>query len=276
MPEDYQAIFEGLGIDTSAADTGNNANADVTNTNADTTATPSTDNATTAATDSNDATGNNADAADTSRATQASSTTTAQQNSTNVAEQRRNDAFAAMRSENNNYKKLVQRLMQGAGYTGSEKEFMQQLENAAYKQEAARQGNQVSPELLKRMDQLESQNKSLLDSQNKQMFVANLKSLQDTFKLNEQDIKDFIDLAVREKIDLTIPGTNFNTLYQGLFFDKLKEKYIEEARQSWIAQGNKASNATNPDGKSGKKDPVPTDVNTMAEFDSLLQSIPKK
>ena len=29
--------------------------------------------------------------------------------------------------------------------------------------------------------------------------------------------------------------------------------------------------AANPDGKSGKKDPAPTNVNTMAEFDSLLQ-----
>jgi hypothetical protein len=49
---------------------------------------------------------------------------------------------------------------------------------------------------------------------------------------------------------------------------------IETERQAWIAQSNKANNAATPDGKSGKKDPAPTNVNTMAEFDSLLQSIP--
>jgi hypothetical protein len=51
---------------------------------------------------------------------------------------------------------------------------------------------------------------------------------------------------------------------------------LNEERQNWIAQNSKANNAANPDGKSGKKDPTPTNVNTMAEFDSLLQFIPKK
>ena len=51
---------------------------------------------------------------------------------------------------------------------------------------------------------------------------------------------------------------------------------IEEERQKWIAQSNKANSAANPDGKSGKKDPAQTNVNTMAEFDSLLQTIPNK
>ena len=101
-----------------------------------------------------------------------------------------------------------------------------------------------------------------------------MKGLQEKFNLTDNDVKDFVNLALKENIDLTIPGTNFITLYQGLFFDKLKDKLIEDERQKWIAQNNKANSATNPDGKSGKKDPTPTDVNTMAEFDSLLRSIP--
>ena len=121
---------------------------------------------------------------------------------------------------------------------------------------------------------LEAQNKSLIDAQNRQMFTANLKNMQETLNLTDNDLKEFVDLAVREHIDLTIPGTNFITLYQGLFYNKLKERDIEAARQSWIEQNSKANGAANPDGKSGKKDPTPTNVNTMAEFDSLLQSIP--
>lgn len=188
--------------------------------------------------------------------------------------QRRNEAFAAMRAENSKYKKLLQNIMKGANFNGSEDDFINQLTEASYAQQAKRQGNQVSPEILKRMDTLESQNKSLIDSQNRQTFAANLKNLQETFTLSDADIKEFLTLAAKEQIDLTVPGTNFRTLYQGLFFDKLKDRMIETERQAWIAQSNKANNAANPDGKSGKKDPAPTNVNTMAEFDSLLQSVP--
>jgi hypothetical protein len=188
--------------------------------------------------------------------------------------QRRNEAFAAMRAENSKYKKLLQNIMKGANFNGSEDDFIDQLTEASYAQQAKRQGNQVSPEILKRMDTLESQNKSLIDSQNRQTFAANLKNLQETFTLSDADIKEFLTLAAKEQIDLTAPGTNFRTLYQGLFFDKLKDKMIETERQAWIAQSNKANSAANPDGKSGKKDPAPTNVNTMAEFDSLLQSVP--
>ena len=188
--------------------------------------------------------------------------------------QRRNEAFAAMRTENSKYKKFMQQLMKGANFTGNEDDFITQLTEASYAQQAKRQGNQVSPEILKRMDILESQNRSLIDSQNRQTFAANLKNLQETFTLSDADIKEFLTLAAKERIDLTAPGTNFRTLYQGLFFDKLKDKIIETERQAWIAQANKANNAANPDGKSGKKDPAPTNVNTMAEFDSLLQSVP--
>lgn len=166
--------------------------------------------------------------------------------------------------------------MKGAGFNGKEEDFINQLQEASYQQQAKRQGNQVSPEVLKRMDALEAQNNQLLESQNRQAFAANLKNMQDTLHLSNSDIKEFLELAVKEQIDLTIPGTNFVTLYRGLFFDKVNARMIEEERQKWIAQSNKANSAANPDGKSGKKDPAPTNVNTMAEFDSLLQSLPNK
>ena len=253
MPEDYQAILDDLGVDTSAGTPAeqtlsNQDSTPVNPTEADT-ATPS----------------DNAGDSDEQIAQPAGETD----------EQRRsNEAFAAMRSENSKYKKFIQHIMKGANFQGDEEAFMNQLTEASYQRQARNQGGQVSPEVLKRMDTLEAQNKSLIDAQNRQMFTANLKNMQETLNLTDNDLKEFVDLAVREHIDLTIPGTNFITLYQGLFYNKLKERDIEAARQSWIEQNSKANGAANPDGKSGKKDPTPTNVNTMAEFDSLLQSIP--
>lgn len=250
MPEDYQTLLNDLGVDTSQSNAG---------------ATQPTD-SNAATPDTGDAGGEPA-AADNGTATPIAEPTQPEDNDA----QRRNEAFAAMRSENSKYKKFMSHLMKGAGFEGKEEDFMNQLSDASYKKQAERQGSQVSPEILKRMDSLESTNKQLLESQNRQAFAANLKNMQETLQLSNSDMKEFIDLAVKENIDLTIPGTNFVTLYQGLFFDKLKEKYIENARQEWIAQSTKSSSAANPDGKSGKKDPTPTNVNTMAEFDSLLQ-----
>ena len=264
MPEDYQAIFDSLGVDTNSTE-GNQdpnpvKNTDPVSVNDGTVANPQT------GTDGDD--GNKGDDGQ------------PKQPETPPAidpeAQRRNEAFAAMRAENNKYKKFLQHIMKGANFTGAEDEFINQLTEASYQRQAQRQGNQISPEILKRMDTLETQNRSLIESQNRQMFATNLRNLQEQLKLNDNEIKEFIDLAVKERIDLTIPDTNFVTLYQGLFFDKLKEKILNEERQNWIAQNSKANNAANPDGKSGKKDPTPTNVNTMAEFDSLLQSIPKK
>ena len=248
MPEDYQAILNDLGVDTSQPAPA-----------ADPTPAPESDPAANPAPAQADPAPADPAPADNGQ-----------------AEDQRlaNEAFAAMRSENSKYKKFMQHIMKGANFNGSEEDFMNNLTEAAYQRQAQRQGNQVSPELLKRMDTLETQNKSLIDAQNRQMFTANLKGLQDAFKLNDEEIKEFVTFAVKEQIDLTVPGTNFITLYQGLFFDKLMNKKLEEARQDWIAQNSKASSAANPDGKSGKKDPTPTNVNTMAEFDSLLQSIP--
>ena len=250
MPEDYQTLLNDLGVDTSQSNAGATQPTD---SNA---ATPDTGNA-----DGEPA------AADNGTATPIAEPTQPEDNDA----QRRNEAFAAMRSENSKYKKFMSHLMKGAGFEGKEEDFMNQLSDASYKKQAERQGSQVSPEILKRMDSLESANKQLLESQNRQAFAANLKNMQETLQLSNSDMKEFIDLAVKENIDLTVPGTNFVTLYQGLFFDKLKEKFIENARQEWIAQSTKSSSAANPDGKSGKKDPAPTNVNTMAEFDSLLQ-----
>lgn len=261
MPEDYQAILSDLGI-SDPAPAADPAPADPTPADPEPNPTPA----------SNDGGADPAQGNDDGQP----AAQPAQPNNDSDA-QKRNEAFAAMRAEVAKYKKFVGQIMKGAGFDGKEDDFMSNLVEASYAQQAKRQGNQVSPEILKRMDTLENQNRSLLDAQNRQIFAANVKNMQSTLELSDKDVTEFINLAAKEQIDLTYPGTNFVALYQGLFFNKLLDRRIEAERQKWIAQNSKAGNAANPDGKSGKKDPTPTDINTMAEFDSLLQeSFPKK
>lgn len=186
--------------------------------------------------------------------------------------QKANEAFASMRAENSKYKAFLKQLMKGSGFQGDEESYMKNLIDASYKQQSERQGQGVSPELLKRMDDLENKNKVLEDERNRTAFAANIRGLQDKFKLSDSEIKEFLNTAVQEHIDIIAPGSNFVTLYQGLFYDKLMEKKIKEERQQWIAQNSKANSAANVDNKSGKV-PEEKSIDNMAEFESLLRDL---
>ena len=261
MPEDYQAILDDLGVDTSG-----NTDGQTTNNQDNTPVNPTSNDTTPPATDDSNPDNGTQDPATDDEG--------GQQSTDNQEDKRRNEAFAAMRSDIAKYKKFMQHIMKGAGFQGTEEEFMNNLTEASYQRQAKLQGNQVSPEILKRMDQLENQNNTLLEQRNMELFTQNLVKLQNQLELKDNEIKEFVEWAARERIDLTKPGTDFAVIYRGLYYDKLRDRDIEKARQEWIAQNTKADSASNPDGKSGKKDPTPTNVNTMAEFDSLLQSIP--
>ena len=252
MPEDYQAILNDLGVDTS------------------TDPAPVADPAPVDNNQGQPADGNEGNAHADGNGTPAAQP--AQPAQPNAEDAKRNQAFAEMRSANTKYKNFLSQLMKGANFNGSEEDFMNQLQEASYQRQA--KTSQVSPEVLKRMDTLENQNRTLIDAQNRQAFAANLKTLQETLKLTDGDMREFLETAAKQGINLIAnPATDLVMMYQGMFYEKLKARDIEAARQEWIAGSNKAGSATNPDGKSGKKDPTPTNVNTMAEFDSLLQSI---
>lgn len=193
-----------------------------------------------------------------------------------LEQQRANQAFAAMRAENSKYKKFLQTLMRGSNFNGDETAFIEALENEAYKKQAQLQGMAANPELLRKMDQQEEQIRELTQSQRDQALMLGLKTLQQTNNLSGKEVEAFVQRAIENKIDLFAPGTNFDTLYKGMFFDDIMKKQIESERQNWIKQSNKADSAATPDGKSGKKDPAPTDVKTMAEFNSLLNTVSKE
>ena len=165
MPEDYQTLLNDLGVDTTQSNPG------ATQPTKPTPTTPDTGN-------------DGGEPAAANNGTTTNPVADPKQPEDNDA-QRRNEAFAAMRSENSKYKKFMSHLMKGAGFEGKEEDFMNQLSEASYKRQAERQGSQVSPEILKRMDSLESTNKQLLESQNRQAFAAYLKNMQETLQLSD-------------------------------------------------------------------------------------------
>lgn len=192
-----------------------------------------------------------------------------------MEQQKANQAFAAMRADNTKYKKFIQTLMRGSNFNGDEAAFIEALENEAYKKQAQLQGMAANPELLRKMDKQEEQIRELTQSQRDQTLMLGLKTLQQMHNLSGKEVEAFVQRAIENKVDLYSAG-NFDTLYKGMFFDDIVKKKVEEERQNWIKQSNKADSAASPEGKSGKKEPAPTDVKTMAEFNSLLNSVSKE
>ncbi len=185
-------------------------------------------------------------------------------------------AFANMRVENTKYKKLIQTLMRGSKYTGDESAFIETLETEAYKQAAQAQGLAANPEILRKVDQQEERIQELTQSQKNQTLLLGLKTLQTSNNLNGKEVETFVQRAIENNIDLLAPGINFDALYKGMFFDEIYAKKLEEERQKWIKQDSKANDAATPDGKSSKSTPAPTDVKTMTELNSLLNSVSKE
>jgi len=280
MPENIDSLLSDFGIDPNAgaqdttSDEQTNSVEDTnstTSTDSTTSTTPTTeDNVTDADSETNTSSDDNEE--DTSLEEEFNESNTQAQ----LEQQRANQAFAAMRAENSKYKKFMQTLMRGSNFDGNEEAFIKALEDEAYKKQAQIQGLAANPELLRKMDQQEEQIRELTQAQRDQTLMLGLKTLQQTHNLTGKEVEAFVQRAIENKIDLLAPGVNFDTIYKGMFFDDIVNKKIEEARQGWIKQSNKADSAAKPDGKSGKKEPTPTDVKTMAEFNSLLNTVSKE
>lgn len=272
MPENIDSLLADFGVDVNTTNTDtNDTTQTTTSSNTDEPTDTNTDTSTDTSTDTNTATNTEEGSVEDLDASEAEEQVKAQ-----IEQQRANQAFAAMRADNNKYKKFIQTLMKGSNFQGDEAAFIQALENEAYKKQAQIQGMAANPELLRKMDQQEEQIKELTQSQRDQTLMLGLKTLQQTHNLTGKEVEAFVQRAIQNKIDLLAPGTNFDTIYKGMFFDDIVAKRIEAERQNWIKQSNKADSAASPDGKSGKKDPTPTDVKTMAEFNSLLNTVSKE
>ena len=264
MPENIDGLLADFGVDPSATSTPDTTEAQQPNIEtAENTETP-------AATETETSSEGEATEAKTDEQTSEAET------QAQLEQQKANQAFAAMRAENNKYKKFMQTLMRGSNFQGDESAFIQALENEAYKKQAQLQGMAANPELLRKMDQQEEQIKELTQAQRDQTLMLGLKTLQQTNNLTGKEVEAFVQRAIEKNIDLYSAGANFDALYKGMFFDDIVKKRIEEERQNWIKQSNKADSAATPDGKSGKKENAPTDVKTMAEFNSLLNTVSKE
>ena len=267
--DDYQALFTELGGDVNALD--NNVGDPVPAATDTQPSAPESD----VNTNSNPAETNPPAPAQTDAATDGDATgEPANANEVNEENQRQARAFAEMRSTINKYSKVFKQLQPMMG-VNSEDEVIERLLNAGLNVQARSQN--VDPSLLKRMQDLEDQNASMMAEQKQKAVIESFGLLQKDFNLTNKEVMSFAKELDQKGVDLFKVGVDICTLYRGMHHDDIVKKQLETEKQKWIAEGAAANSAPSVNPNTGKKNNQgKTEINTMGELESLFNSINNK
>lgn len=157
---------------------------------------------------------------------------------TKAEERKSNQAFAAMRARLSEQDKLLQKVADSRGIS---LEMLKEQLNQEAVETAAKQMN-VSPEVYKRLSDLEEENRrksetleamKRADIENKQRayLVEGMNSIQKEFGLSENDAVASVRSMIDSGFNILESNIPLELLYKGLNYEKLIESKIEEARQ---------------------------------------------
>lgn len=185
-------------------------------------------------------------------------------------EKRRNEAFARLRAESSQYKKVLDRVLKEKGVDSVE-ELQAQLDQEALNQEAKEL--KMSPEAIKRMKALEEQNRQITERSRQQQIISKIDQVQKTFDLDQDQLRSFVETLRDNRIDILNTGVPTETLYRAFNYDDMVKAEIEKAKEQWIEQTNKANNSSGTLKGQGKGGSSNHKVNTVQELTNLLDNI---
>jgi uncharacterized protein (DUF4415 family) len=197
----------------------------------------------------------------------------AEQKETNEPDQEKsNKAFAEMRISNKKYKDFFDRVTKVSGLT--EEQFINSMLQNLDAEQAKKQN--TSPEIIQKLREQDERISQYEQREREKDFMNGLNILQTKFNLSQKELGDFVRDVATKGIDLMNSKLDYETLYKGIYFDKLVEKEVEKKRQEMITAQTKAEKASVPGNTTGKTDKEPIAINTMEEFNSLLANSAKK
>lgn len=197
---------------------------------------------------------------------------TEQKESSEPDQEKSNKAFAEMRISNKKYKDFFDRITKVSGLT--EEQFINSMLQNLDAEQAKKQN--TSPEVIKMLREQDERISQYEQREREKDFMNGLNILQTKFNLSQKDLGDFVKDVASKGIDLMDSKLDYETLYKGIYFDKLVEKEVEKKRQEMITAQTKAEKASVPGNTTGKTDKEPIAINTMEEFNSLLANSAKK
>lgn len=195
-----------------------------------------------------------------------------QKESSEPDQEKSNKAFAEMRISNKKYKDFFDRITKVSGLT--EEQFINSMIQNLDAEQAKKQN--TSPEVIQKLREQDERISQYEQREREKDFMNGLNILQTKFNLSQKELGDFVKDVAAKGIDLMDSKLDYETLYKGIYFDKLVEKEVEKKRQEMITAQTKAEKASVPGNTTGKTDKEPIAINTMEEFNSLLANSAKK
>ena len=262
MPEDYQALLGELGVEQSQP--------------VDTV----TDPVIIPGTDPNPSNPNNPDTntgTDPANAVPATDPASADQDPAKVVQnvvdpstEAKNQAFAAMRTQNDRYKKALARVTQAMG-AQTEDEAIEKLIGASFDVQGKREN--VDPVILRRLTDLEEKNQ-ILDTATRNQFIKDsFSAVQTELGLTNQETISFAQKLTDQNVDIFNLNVPLSIIYKGMNHDTITTKMLEAEKQSWIKGQAVADKAPGVNPATGK--PINNEkkeITTEADLEIALKS----
>lgn len=183
-----------------------------------------------------------------------------------------NTAFAEMRVKNNMYTQLLGKLAASVGIEYSnEQELINKLNDNALADLAKRQN--ISPELMQRLDLLEQNNMLYQQDQRRQAALAGFQTLKDTYALDDQQLQAFAAELDKQGQNPFVQDVNLMDVYKLTHFNDIIAAEVNKAVQAALTKSNMADeHSSTPGSAQGVGGTAPT-TSTVAGLREVLSTL---
>lgn len=188
---------------------------------------------------------------------------------------KQNYAFAQMRNQNKELSDLLMNLAKATGQNPKNIAEAQDILKGGLTKVVSKNRN-IPEDVLREMEDDKKRLAELEQTQARQKALAGFQAVKDTFTLSREDVNNFADKLIENKLNPFEQDLDLVKEYKNLYFDELIAKAREEGIQEERARSIKAQqNSTTPSTQkgvpenTGSQDPI----KTVADLNALLDSL---
>ena len=185
-----------------------------------------------------------------------------------------NQAFARMRTDN---AAMLKTLRQTASILGIDPklppdQLSRLIQQKATEAQATR--NNVDPEIMKRLNQLEDVNARYQAQEREKSISNDFLTIKNKFGATDDDLMAFAQALDSENYDPFAPGANnLITEFISRNFDKIIQNKVDAAVRAEQERAAKGSGASAPAQKQGQENKEEPKISTQADFDAFMNSL---
>lgn len=189
---------------------------------------------------------------------------------------KQNSAFAQMRIQNKELSDLLMNLARATGQNPKNITEAQDMLKEGLTKVVSKNRN-IPEDVLREMEEDKRALAEYKQNQARQKALAGFQSVKDTFGLSREDVNNFADKLIENKLNPFEQDLDLVKEYKNLYFEQLIAKAREEGVQEERARSIKAQqNSTTPSTQKGVTENTGnqgTPIKTVAELDKLLDSL---